>query len=156
MQDKKSLAAIFSERLSLAMKKKKITQSNLAKSLGFSQNAIWKWLHETMPNTATIIKIANTCEVSLSYLIGETEDPSPDTREVGLSISSPSESYMGKTTDLNKEAKVLKLEHPLPKRLSSPCPSSDLATLQADHAQLLERLDGMATDLALIKKLLSK
>lgn len=106
-----------------------------------------------MPDTATIMKIANTCGVSIGYLIGETDDPTPDLREVGLSVSEPSTTYMGKTVFQEKEAKVLKLDHALPKASSPPYHGLNTATLQEEHAEILNRISAIEQ---LLIKLIAK
>ena len=52
-----------------------MTQSELAKGIGFTQRAISKWVNlQSEPTETAIIKIANYFDVSADYLLGRTDD----------------------------------------------------------------------------------
>lgn len=159
MQDKKSLNAIFSSRLSLAMKKASLTQLKLANKMGVSQNAAWKWLHGSMPDTATVMRIARACNISIGYLIGSADDPSPDSTEAGLSIRNSALEKGGEKSNEEVDVNILRVERPDGKHSPPPSEPSqclDVATLRNELAPVLERLSAMETDVKLIKKLLAK
>lgn len=66
---------MFSENLIKIRKENKMTQKELSKILGVSQPALVKWEKGTSePNIETIIKIANTYNVSCDYLLKGYDD----------------------------------------------------------------------------------
>jgi len=69
---------MFSDRLKNARKKKKLYQKELAAILGVSRSAVTAW--ETgarFPEFETLKRMADVLEVSVDYLLGRTDDPSP-------------------------------------------------------------------------------
>ena len=56
----------------------RISQQRLAEMLNTSQQSIFKYEKTTSePDIATLIKLADIFDVSVDYLIGKTDDPSP-------------------------------------------------------------------------------
>lgn len=59
-------------------KKLKLTQQELAEKIGVAKNTIYDWEREAyFPEGQNLIKYADALNVSASYLIGETDDPTP-------------------------------------------------------------------------------
>ncbi|WP_288532028.1 helix-turn-helix domain-containing protein [uncultured Secundilactobacillus sp.] len=56
-----------------------------AQKAGIGINSIYRWKDQT-PTTESLNKVADVLEVSVDYLLGKTNNPSPDTkkREVDL------------------------------------------------------------------------
>lgn len=66
----------FGLRLKTLMEEGQITQTELAKRIGFTQRAISKWVNlQSEPTETAILKIADQFSVSIDYLLGQTEDP---------------------------------------------------------------------------------
>ncbi|MGB9826072.1 MAG: helix-turn-helix domain-containing protein [Desulfofundulus sp.] len=69
---------MFSERLKEARKKKNLLQKELATLLGVSRTTVTSWENGTrVPEFETLRRIADVLEVSVDYLLGRTDDPSP-------------------------------------------------------------------------------
>lgn len=51
--------------------------SAVCKKIGISPAAFSQWTSETVPRQSTLVKIADYFGVSVSYLIGEVDDPDP-------------------------------------------------------------------------------
>lgn len=65
----------FGINLKTLMEESQITQNELAKSIGFTQRAISKWVNlQSEPTETAIIKIANYFNVSVDYLLGRTDE----------------------------------------------------------------------------------
>lgn len=63
----------FAEQLSMIMGKEKITKYQLAKRCEIQPSTISKWLiHSRIPETETLLKLADVLECSLDYLVGRT------------------------------------------------------------------------------------
>lgn len=85
----------FGEKISEARKQKGYTQLKLAEKLNYTDKAVSKWERgESVPDTYTVLKIAELLNVSPSYLFGkdetaETENsdkPKKKTRPVALFV----------------------------------------------------------------------
>ena len=64
----------FYERLKLLMKETGITQKELTQNLGINKNSFSYWkLKGNTPNGEIILKLAKYFDVSVPYLLGETE-----------------------------------------------------------------------------------
>lgn len=62
---------IFAERLQQLMKEAEISQSTLAKEIGYTQRAVSKWVNEQAEPTATaIVRCAQFFGVRSDYLLG--------------------------------------------------------------------------------------
>ena len=65
---------LFGERLLSTRKKKKISQDELAKQIGVHAPVIGRYERdEVKPSIETAFKIAKALEVSLDYLVGNTD-----------------------------------------------------------------------------------
>jgi transcriptional regulator with XRE-family HTH domain len=83
---------MFGERLSLLRKQKKLSQYELANKLGYSRGKIANYEQgQREPDHATLKTIADFFEVSIDYLLGQTEDPSPGITVAGQDIFLSSE-----------------------------------------------------------------
>jgi len=64
----------FGERITYARKQKKITQNNLGKAVGTSGDIIGKYeRNEIKPSIDTAAKIADALNVTIDYLVKETQ-----------------------------------------------------------------------------------
>ena len=62
---------MFQERLNFLLKDNNMFQSDLAKYVGYTTQAISRWCRgETEPDLNSLIKIANFFDVSTDYLLG--------------------------------------------------------------------------------------
>lgn len=64
-----------------------ITKTKLERDCGFSQNSINKWTTQS-PSMDKILKVANYFNVSVDYLVGKTDTPTPLTSD-GSSVAVP-------------------------------------------------------------------
>lgn len=71
------MESILYQRIEELCAGKGITMSKLASDLGFSPSLIRKWKGETSPSIDKVKLIAEYFGVSLDYLIGMSEIPSP-------------------------------------------------------------------------------
>lgn len=68
---------MFPQRLKELRKSKKISQTDLAKTLSVSQQTIGGWeVGRTEPNTELLQKIASYFNVTVDYLLGNNNTPS--------------------------------------------------------------------------------
>ena len=68
----------FVERLKLLREKKKMSQRKLAELLNVSAGTVGAWeTGRNEPSQETLIQIANIFGVSVDYLIGHTNNPTP-------------------------------------------------------------------------------
>ncbi len=64
---------LFGERLAQVRKKKKVSQDELAKAIGAHAPVIGRYERdEVKPSIEVVIKMADTLEVSLDFLVGKT------------------------------------------------------------------------------------
>ena len=64
------------DRLKECRKSKKLTQKNIADSLGVSERAYQHYeLSTREPNHDTLVKLCTTLNVSSDYLLGLSDDP---------------------------------------------------------------------------------
>lgn len=80
MLNEDEIKKIFGKRLTEARKRCGITQLNLAERLNYSDKAVSKWERgESLPDVLTIMKIGEALGVTMSYLLGEEDEPkTPD------------------------------------------------------------------------------
>lgn len=75
MIDEDEIKKIFSQRLVETRKRCGITQLNLAEKINYSDKAVSKWERgESLPDVFTIMRIAKTLGVTMSYLLGEENE----------------------------------------------------------------------------------
>lgn len=68
--------SVFGAHLKLLRKSRKITQKELAQSIGASERGIQQIeLEESKPSFDTLIALADYFDVSLDYLVGRSDDP---------------------------------------------------------------------------------
>ncbi len=68
--------SVFAERLEAARKAKKLSQEELGKAVGLSRYPVMDWeAHRKTPDIQMASRLAECLEVSLFYLLGETDDP---------------------------------------------------------------------------------
>ncbi|ADU50139.1 helix-turn-helix domain protein [Thermaerobacter marianensis DSM 12885] len=68
----------FADRLRKMREARGLTQRELATAIGVSRQAIGLYeAGEREPDLTTIQKLAHVLRTSISYLVGETDDPSP-------------------------------------------------------------------------------
>ena len=69
---------MFYERVLFELSQKNLTKSKMLSDIGLSHNLFNKWKDPNcLPNGATLSKIASYFDVSIDYLLGRTDDPSP-------------------------------------------------------------------------------
>ena len=80
MINEEEIRKLFGERVTESRKRCGITQLSLAEKLNYSDKAVSKWERgESLPDVFTIMKIAETLGVTMSYLLGEEDLPkTPD------------------------------------------------------------------------------
>lgn len=62
-------------------KKLRLSQEGLANLIGVSRSAVYDWEREAyFPEGENLVNLAKALEVSVAYLIGETDDPTPKIR----------------------------------------------------------------------------
>lgn len=72
----------FSERLSELIASRNLTKRALANGIGVSERLIQYYITgEKKPNLDTVENMADFFEVSIDYLTGRSDDPTPPTRE---------------------------------------------------------------------------
>lgn len=65
----------FGEILNNLMREEDVTQAELAKSIGYTQRAVSKWVNcQSEPTEKAIVKCANFFQVSTDYLLGLEDD----------------------------------------------------------------------------------
>jgi len=69
------------DEIRLLRKKLRLSQEGLANLIGVSRSAVYDWERDAYsPEGENLIKLAKALNVSASYLMGETDDPTPKTR----------------------------------------------------------------------------
>ena len=67
----------FHERAKKALKRAKMSQCKLAKTLGVSQASVWEWLNISYPSLDRFYQICSVLKVTPNYLLG-VEDSQKD------------------------------------------------------------------------------
>jgi transcriptional regulator with XRE-family HTH domain len=74
---------MLSERLKIARKMNKLTQEGLAKKVKTTKGTISNYENEhSSPSNEMLNDLADALEVSTDYLLGRTDDPTPDKSKV--------------------------------------------------------------------------
>ena len=77
------------ERLKQARLRKHLSRQALAEILHVGKNTIWRWeAEERSPSDGDKIRLAQTLDVSIAYLLGETDSPFPTTPDLRVRNSS--------------------------------------------------------------------
>lgn len=74
----------FYSRLLAICSKKGISITALLKEMGLSTSMGTKWRNGTTPNLETVQNIAKHLNVTVAYLIGETDNPLPPDDDVSM------------------------------------------------------------------------
>jgi transcriptional regulator with XRE-family HTH domain len=84
---------MLSARIKELRQKRGISQLGLAQQVGFSQQAIAKWeTDKATPSPETLASMSEFFDVSVDYLIGTTNNPTPpDRKKAAYSGITPSE-----------------------------------------------------------------
>ena len=82
---------MFYDKVSELCRQKNIPLTNLVESLGLSKGNIFKWRSGTVPKSATLKKIADYLDVSMEYLLGQSDNPQENENIIkkigGLSVT---------------------------------------------------------------------
>ena len=79
--------SVFSERLTEMRKQKGYTQKHLAELLGISPTRLNYWEKgKREPDVVNILEIAKTLEVSIDYLIGNSDNPQQQIIDILLQV----------------------------------------------------------------------
>lgn len=78
-------------------RKQGLTLAQLNDKAGLGKNSIYHWSNKT-PSTDNLQKVADVLNVSVDYLLGNTDNPSPDTGNKGVDLADPNPflRYQGK------------------------------------------------------------
>lgn len=67
---------IFSQRLSLLIKKNKMSKQSVANAINISRQAVSQFANgENLPSVEKLVALADFFDVSLDYLVGRSDDP---------------------------------------------------------------------------------
>jgi len=70
------LKNIFSQRLSLLIKKNKMSKQSVANAINISRQAVSQFANgENLPSVEKLVALADFFDVSLDYLVGRSDDP---------------------------------------------------------------------------------
>lgn len=72
---------MFFKTLIQLCNKNNTTPNAVCLALGLSPAAATKWRSGAVPRETTLLKIANHFNVTVDYLLGKTDDPSPSNKE---------------------------------------------------------------------------
>ncbi|NHM28916.1 MULTISPECIES: helix-turn-helix domain-containing protein [Desulfofundulus] len=75
-----SKSTVFSQRIKFLRKQKGWTQEDLAEKLKISRSAVAGWeapSKTNFPDKDTLLQLSNIFNVSVDYLLGRSDDPSP-------------------------------------------------------------------------------
>ncbi len=85
-QNENSFRLTFQRKLRILREKKeiqdnkRITQRQASIDMGLSENALRNYENKRLPNVFGLMKIKKYYNVSYEYLLGETDDPSPNNK----------------------------------------------------------------------------
>ncbi|KKI51205.1 helix-turn-helix domain-containing protein [Christensenella hongkongensis] len=88
----------FLERLEVLLKEKGVSATKMSLDLGFSKDAVFNWKKRgTIPSGEMLAKVADYFGVSVDYLLGRSDNPSP----VGeiFAASSKDEDFYGNLSE---------------------------------------------------------
>lgn len=68
---------MFVERLSKLCAENGVRITNVIKELNLAKGSVSKWRTGVMPNSETLIKLAEYFKVSADYILGLSDDPTP-------------------------------------------------------------------------------
>lgn len=74
---------LFPERVKLLRERERYSLAELSDLVGVKGNTIWRWESgRTKPSTETIIKLAKVLNTTATYLLGETDNPTPNNQTI--------------------------------------------------------------------------
>ena len=95
-------------------KERKLTQIELSKLLGIDQTTVSKWeLGKALPDTATLIKLADFFDVSTDYLLSRSNFYYPDKLIQSMQTVAP----MGDSSYSSEEREIILKYRTLPEKL---------------------------------------
>lgn len=75
---------VRADRLQRLQKEKGYTNRYIAAVIGVNENTVSRWVSgKRQPGALSLNQLAATLEVSLDYLMGTTDDPTPPSSEIG-------------------------------------------------------------------------
>ena len=84
----------------------------VAKTLNLSSGSVTKWKNGATPNDTTLKKIADYFGVSVDYLIGKTDTPTPEPRPADTTADDITEGLTPEEiTELRRYADFLRSKH---------------------------------------------
>ncbi len=102
----------FGEKIKELRKQKNLSRSDVAKMLGVTYWALAKYeLGERSPDHALLVKFANFFDVSIDYLLGNTDIRNPIKELVQESVTGYDENYLLYKTLLSPELQSLNPEY---------------------------------------------
>lgn len=73
---------MFSQRLNELLRNKGITRKQFSEDVQINKNQVKRWeANDAIPNRTTLTVIANYFGVSVAYLKGETDNPTPENKK---------------------------------------------------------------------------
>ena len=91
------------ERVQELSNKRGISISELEDRIGFGKNSIYKWKKQS-PKIETLQKVADYFQVSADYLLGRTDNPSTNPKEIDIKDDTVIMTYGGKpVSDKDRE-----------------------------------------------------
>ena len=99
-------------RIKKIISEKHVSQTKIARDLGINYTTFWRRLHGARElNVDFLVKLANILGTSVAYLLGETDNPSPDLAQTQAAGGKPTQ-VSKVTLDLEAIVKDLVYEHP--------------------------------------------
>lgn len=77
----------FYDRLQICCEQSNTTVTALLKTIGLSTSKGTAWKNGSMPKSDVLYKIAAVLHTTPAYLMGETDDPSPETKKEPAGIA---------------------------------------------------------------------
>jgi transcriptional regulator with XRE-family HTH domain len=79
--------ATFPQRVAKMMTEKRLSQSDVAREVGYTPTAVWNWLQgNTLPRPETLVALSELLEVDIDWLRdGESSSTDRDENEVPIS-----------------------------------------------------------------------
>lgn len=77
----------FYDRLQICCEQSNTTVTALLKTIGLSTSKGTAWKNGSMPKSDVLYKIAAVLHTTPAYLMGETDDPSPETKKEPTGIA---------------------------------------------------------------------
>lgn len=104
----------FSRRLYAAMRRKNLTQQELADKLGHHYNVVGSWTRGTrIPSMKNLVDLANELDVTLDHLCGikrkASVDETDQLRSITIALIEDTREIYGELQVLNKHARQLEL-----------------------------------------------